>query len=66
MWPHDDFPTENGGHTYMGFITIMEKKWYRKGIVKPVPIDNFQLLSNTMREGFKKGFLEKGYVLLEK
>ncbi len=64
MWPSDTFATKNGGHTYLGFITVKEKTIFKKGIVEPIPSGNFELLSDEFKEDFKKGFADKGYKLV--
>ena len=65
-WPHDDFPIKGGGHTYLGFITTREPTFFRKGIVKPIPAGNFELLTDEYKEDFRKGFAKLGYRLVEK
>ena len=64
MWPHDTFATKNGGHTYLGFFTEREPSLFQKGIVKPIPSGNFELLTEEDQEAFHKGFAEKGYRLV--
>ncbi len=65
MWPTDVFPTKNGGHTYLGFMTVREPTMLRKGLVEPAPPSNFELLTDEFKEGFRKGFADKGYELIE-
>jgi len=69
----DVFPTANGGHTYIGFITEQEPQWtrrwffwkkFRKGIVRPTQPGDFALLTKEFQEDFKRGFTEKGYLLV--
>ena len=64
MWPTDNFPIKGGGHTYLGFITVREKTFFKKGIVNPIPAGNFELLSDEYKESFRTGFAEKGYKLV--
>lgn len=64
MWPTAVFPTKNGGHTYIGFITMREPTALRKGIVEPSQPTNFELLTEEYQEGFRKGFADKGYKLV--
>lgn len=63
MWPSDTFPTENGGHTYLAFITIKEPTLFCKGLVRPVPDTNFKFLTEECKEYLREGFKKKGYIL---
>ena len=66
MWPHETWRTKDGGHTYMGFITEREAKPFCKGVVRPVPQENFTLLPEQTQIELREGFSERGYKLVMK
>ena len=61
-WPAEMWPTKNGGHTYLGFMEIKQPRFWGviKGTLKPVPIDNWSLLTDEIKTELREAAMTRG------
>ncbi len=60
--PAEMWPTKDGGHTYLGFTLESNPRFWGliKGKLKPVPTDNWKLLSDELKAEFRAGAISNG------